>query len=587
MRPDEILTSLVPRLIAAQSFEAAARELLQAMVACVEAALEASPYARRGKLVSALVHFRPGDSYRRLFGIALPSGAPIETLGYLTSANVWHWLVEHRCSVSIDVQLATLRPWLRGEEVERRDLHAAESPLGQETRERMLGRAASHVHVVPLCTPAGGVDGMITLEASCKAAIGQEFVWGACHETLELLAIVAAPYLAALPLQQVQAAPTDEFLPVVGPSTAGLIEMLRIFAAQEETVLIGGPTGAGKSRLARWCHHQSPRREQPFETLDLLSVPEDLQMAELFGWKRGAFTGAVKDSAGAIARAARGTLFIDEIDKLSLKAQAGLLRVLEERRYRPLGDEQAERTADVRFIVGTNADLRGAVRAGRFREDLYYRINVLPVKLPPLSERLDELPLWAEYMLSRRHQEAGRTSAVRLTPDAVKRLQAWTWPGNLRQLDNIVRRAYALAASSAGGASGGEAARGDLVLEVRHVESALAYEGGAETTSLLAQLWRAANAFVQEVERREHSGAPLSFEHTEAFRGLVMGAAVQRRGDRDAAFVLLGQGHLLKNRNHHRTLKRELDRVRELMRSVGGEMDQDFSALLDTLGDPT
>src|SRR5262249_23145946 len=150
----------------------------------------------------------------------------------------------------------------------------------------------------------------------------------------------------------------DQFLPVVGPAMTPLVEMLRIFAEQEETVLLTGPTGAGKSRLARWCHQHSRRAKGQFEILDLATVPEDLQLADLFGWKRGACTGAARDTAGAVTRAAGGTLFIDEIDKLSMRAQAGLLRVFEERRYRPLGEGASDRAADVRFIVSTNANVR-------------------------------------------------------------------------------------------------------------------------------------------------------------------------------------------------------------------------------------
>src|SRR5262249_21320443 len=193
--------------------------------------------------------------------------------------------------------------------------------------------------------------------------------------------------------------------------------------------------------------------------------------------KRGAFTGAVKDKPGAIARAAQGTLFIDEIDKLSLKAQAGLLHVVEERRYRPLGDEASERQADGRFIVGPHADLHAAVRAGRFREDLFFRINILPVRLPALSERLDELPGWAEYMLTRRHRESGGEGAARLAPEAVGRLLEAAWPGNLRQLDNIIRRAYALALAERGGAGG------HLVLERRHAERAPAPEAPSRSAA--------------------------------------------------------------------------------------------------------
>jgi DNA-binding NtrC family response regulator len=342
-------------------------------------------------------------------------------------------------------------------------------------------------------------------------------------------------------------------------------------------VLISGPTGAGKSRLARWCHEHSQRRSQRFEALDLLGVPEDLQTAELFGWKRGAFTGAVKDNPGAISRAAKGTLFLDEIDKLSLKAQAGLLRFIEERAYRMLGDDAvAERRADVRLLVGTNADLRAAVRAGRFREDLYYRINVLPVRLLPLSERLDELPRWADYMLCRRHQESSGGGTVRFEPEAGKLLAAAPWPGNLRQLDNIVRRAYALLLAGQSGA------RGDLVIQRHHVERALTFDSDVEPSALVEQLWRAAHTFVHEAERRRRGDAPLPLELADAFRGLVLGAALQQTGSRDGAFVVLGQEPLLKNRNHHRALHRELSRVRELLRLLGSDVDPELQAVLDT-----
>jgi transcriptional regulator with AAA-type ATPase domain len=440
----------------------------------------------------------------------------------------------------------------------------------------MLGRDATHVHVVPLRAPGGSVDGMVTLEASCRAAAGQAFVWGDCHEELEILASVGAAFIAAraLPLRPAGGVGTDEFLPVVGGSMAPIIELLRAFAPRDDTIIISGPMGAGKSRLARWCHEHSARKGQPFELLDVLGVPEDLQMAELFGWKRGAFTGAVKDKPGAIARAAKGTLFLDEIDKLSLKAQAGLLHFIEERGYRVLGDDAPEeRHADVRFLVGTNADLRAAVRAGRFREDLYYRINVLPVRLPPLDERLDELPQWAEYMLNRRHRENSGSGLARFEPEAVQLLVSVPWPGNLRQLDNIVRRAHALRL-------GGQGATGDgLVIQRHHVERALTFDHDAEPSALGGLLWRAARAFVQEAERRRSRNAPLPPK--EVFWGLVLSAAMQRTGSRDEAFALVGEDKLLKNRNHHRALRRELDRVREFFGILGGKVDEDLQAVLD------
>jgi DNA-binding NtrC family response regulator len=372
----------------------------------------------------------------------------------------------------------------------------------------------------------------------------------------------------------------DSLAPVIGASTAGMMRILGVFARQDETILLSGPTGVGKSRLARWCHAQSPRRDQVFETVRLLSVPEDLQMAELMGWRRGAFTGAVRDTPGALERATRGTLFIDEIDKLSLKAQAGLLQVLEERRYHPLGDNASERRADVRFIVSTNVDLHAEVRAGRFREDLYYRINVLPVRLPSLEERLDELPSWAEHMFLRRHAESGDRGALHITDEAMQLLAGTPWPGNLRQLDNIVRRAYAIMIADRGDAAS------PATLARRHVEQALGYEHRPQALGLVATLWRAARAFVDEAERREPSGARLALDLADAFRGLVLGAAIERRGGRDAAFVLLDQASLLRGRNHHRVLRRELDRVRALIEAAPGDVDPALAALLESPDDP-
>jgi DNA-binding NtrC family response regulator len=347
--------------------------------------------------------------------------------------------------------------------------------------------------------------------------------------------------------------------------------MLRVFAQQEETILISGPTGAGKTRLARWCKEQSRRKGGPYESLDLVTVPEDLQMAELFGWKRGAFTGAQRDNGGHVARADGGTLFIDEIDKLSLRAQAGLLHLLEERSYRPLGDGAEARRADVRFLIGTNADLHEAVQAGRFREDLYYRINVLPIKVPPLDARADELPLWAAHMLERRHRETCPGGSAHLEPEAERLLARTRWPGNLRQLDNIVRRAYTLALL------GHSAAPQELTLRAEHVERALSYESTGARRSPAELLHEAAQSFLLAAEAR----GGLDLDLSEAFKGFVLGAAVERAGSKEEAFRQLGRAALVDSRNHHKTLKREIEKVEALYRALGQEGRFPFRGLLD------
>lgn len=584
MSRDEIVASLVPRLVSAAYFEDAATVTLQAMFACAEESLTAGSYAGHARILRGFVHLRPEDSYQRLFGLEHPSGARTEGTGYLTSGNVWRWIEQHRCSVSIDVLRASLRSWLPEGPIEQRNPPEAAGVPGDATRERMLGRHATHVHVVPLRAPSGTIDGMITIEASCRSAIGTQFIWDACHDTLKILANMAGAFIAArgLPLRPTEDVAPDEFLPVVGRATAHLIGLLRALAPRDDTILINGPTGAGKSRLARWCHEHSARKGHPFVVLDVLGVPEDMQMAELFGWKRGAFTGAVKDQPGAIARAARGTLFIDEIDKLSLKVQAGLLRFIEERSYRMLGDDsKGERLADIRFLVGTNLDLRETVRAGRFREDLYYRINIFPVRLPPLSERLDELPRWAEYMLNRRYTEGGqRRGVMRFEPEAIQFMLSIPWPGNLRQLDNIVRRAHALLLAGQG-EQPPEGVERDLVIQKVHVERAVTFDSGTEPSALLDLLWRAARAFVLEAKRRRASGSALTLDWADAFRGMVLGAALRDGESRDDAFTLLGHELLVKNRNHHRALRRELVRVRELVCTLGGEIDAGLQAILD------
>ncbi len=548
------------------------------MVEAAAASFTQTDAAQRPNLLRAVVHLRHDDGYQRLFGIDSATREELEGTGYLTSTRVWEWVAEHQCAVSIDVMLGLVRAYgLDTKETELTASSLSGMMPGVETRQRLLGRDASHVHVIPLRTMSGRIMGLIALEARCKGAAKRIDIWERCREMLEVLAGLAAPYLEALPPRTARTAPTsDVLLPVIGRTTAGIVEVLRVFAAQEDTLLISGPTGVGKSRIACWCHEHSSRHERRFETLDLSTVPEELQLAELFGWKRGAFTGAVKDSPGAISRAAGGTLFLDEMQNLSSKAQAGLLRVLEDRVYRPLGDEAGDKLADVRFIIGTNADLKAAVRAGKFREDLYYRVHVLPVRLPPLSERLDEVPLWAEYMLTRRHRGGGQGGAARFDRDALQSLSGCSWPGNLRQLDNLVRRVYALALWER------REATGDVVVGKRHVERALQYDGETKGGALVASFWLAAKQFVQEAQRREDESKPkLTLEMMDVIRGLGLGAAVLHCGDRDEAFRLLGQEQMLKTRNHHRAYRREIERVSEFVKLVGGDVEDDLNALLN------
>lgn len=228
------------------------------------------------------------------------------------------------------------------------------------------------------------------------------------------------------------------------PVMAQLRELLRTVALTTSTVLITGETGTGKELAARAIHDASPRRQQRFVAINCSAIPETLLEAELFGHVRGAFTGAVANRQGRIEQANRGTLFLDEVGTMSAPLQAKLLRVLQSREFERLGDSQTIRV-DVRIIAATNSDLKRMVQEGTFREDLFYRLNVIPVRVPPLRERKADIPLLAQHFLDRFVKQAvPARGRVTLAQDAQQALMAFDWPGNVRQLENIMERTLAL-----------------------------------------------------------------------------------------------------------------------------------------------
>jgi DNA-binding NtrC family response regulator len=241
------------------------------------------------------------------------------------------------------------------------------------------------------------------------------------------------------------AAPVSPRTRVVGQSRA-LLEAFRTIARVADstaTVLLRGESGTGKELLARVLHEQSSRSQRAFVAVNCAAIPENLLESELFGHERGAFTGALAKRIGRIERASGGTLFLDEIGDMSLALQAKILRALQEREVERVGGEAPIRV-DVRLIAATNRDLEADVAAGRFREDLYYRLAVVPVELPPLRARDDDVRLLAEYYLRRAAQEHGRP-ASRIDAGALRLLRAYPWPGNVRQLRNAMERAVLLA----------------------------------------------------------------------------------------------------------------------------------------------
>jgi len=227
----------------------------------------------------------------------------------------------------------------------------------------------------------------------------------------------------------------------VGQSAAleNVVSLIDVVAPTEASVLILGETGTGKELVAHEIHQRSARKDGPLVRVNCASIPRELFESEFFGHVRGSFTGAVKDRAGRFETAGGGTIFLDEVGEIPLDIQNKLLRILQEKRYERVGDDRTRRT-DVRIVAATNLDLKKAVAAGRFREDLFYRLNVFPIQVPPLRERMDDIPLLAKHFVELSTREL-KCAKPRLTRAAVTQLQSYDWPGNVRELRNVIERA--------------------------------------------------------------------------------------------------------------------------------------------------
>lgn len=231
---------------------------------------------------------------------------------------------------------------------------------------------------------------------------------------------------------------------IVGTSKAiqRVFNLIATVAPTEGTVLITGESGTGKELVARAIHYNSPRREGPFIVVDCGTIPDNLMEAELFGYIKGAFTGATETHRGLIEIATKGTLFFDEIGNLSPGLQAKLLRLIQEKEFRPIGGRELIK-ADIRIIAATNKDLLLVVKEGAFREDLFYRLNVFPIHLPPLRERKEDISALANHFLKKYSKDSGKNISY-ISAEAMKELFLYDWPGNVRELENVIHRAVIL-----------------------------------------------------------------------------------------------------------------------------------------------
>jgi transcriptional regulator with GAF, ATPase, and Fis domain len=311
--------------------------------------------------------------------------------------------------------------------------------------------------------------------------------------------------------------------------------MIPILSASRATVLISGETGTGKELFARAIHYTSQRRGKPFVPVNCAALPDHLIENELFGHSKGAFTGALTEKHGLFHEADGGTLFLDEINSLSVAVQSKLLRVLQDQEFRPLGSTKTHRV-DVKIIAATNSDLRFLVEGGKFREDLFHRLNVLAVVLPPLRERKEDILLLAKHFLSVYGMELGRSN-VMFSQSAKSKLLSYQWSGNVRELEGVVQRAIAMSAGDILDAS-------DIDLPASEVEAQ-----AGPTMTMVSRGIQLSDTSFQEMKAKvieEFERAYLS-ELLSAHRGNISKAARVAQKER-RAFQRLLQKHGLDRR---------------------------------------
>src|SRR5450631_2097013 len=370
----------------------------------------------------------------------------------------------------------------------------------------------------------------------------------------ELLAVVGRALATPLPeLPKLDTPPrdTEERLPLIGRSAA-MQEIYRTIArltTADLTVMINGESGTGKELVARALHDYGRRRAGAFVAINMAAIPRELIESELFGHERGAFTGAVQRSAGKFEQASGGTLFLDEIGDMPPEAQTRLLRVLQEGEYMTVGGRTPIK-ANVRIVAATHRDLRRLIQQGLFREDLFYRLNVVPIRLPPLRERLDDIPELANHYL-RAATADGLPSKV-LSPEAMARLKQHRWPGNVRELVNLVRRLSALYSEEVIGVETIEAELADAVSAIE--QGPQAGDAASNDVSLADAVDRHLQAlFVAHGERLPPDGM-YDRVISEVERPLLSLALGATRGNQLRAARLLGL-----NRNTLRKKIKDLD----------------------------
>jgi PAS domain S-box-containing protein len=343
------------------------------------------------------------------------------------------------CIVDANAAACTLLGYTRDELIGRvrlSDIHPDEMPQFLELRAQVYRDGSAHTDELNCLTAEGRSLPVRILATLVHDQQGHKLVRVIVIETLAQKAVEQAL------LDQVKS--QYDFEEIVGKSAAldAVLEKVRQVAATDASVLIHGETGTGKELICRAIHHQSQRSDKPLVKLNCAAIPSGLVESELFGHEKGAFTGAIAQKRGRFELAHHGTIFLDEIGDISLETQPKLLRLLQEQEFERVGGTRTYHV-DTRLIAATHRNLEERVKNGEFRDDLYYRLNVFPIRLPALRERREDIPLLARYFVNRVSSRYGRAPGE-FSDSAVKRLCDYSWPGNVRELENVIERAFIL-----------------------------------------------------------------------------------------------------------------------------------------------